>query len=75
MKMSAVLIAACLAGGVMADDKDAKSEKKSPSAAAASSTVATKLKGKLVSLQEKKLADHELKGEPEFYVFYHSASW
>ena len=43
--------------------------------ASAGETVADQLKGKLVSLKDNKSVAHALKGEPEFYVLYHSASW
>jgi hypothetical protein len=76
LKTSAVLLAAFLANAAVADDKDVKSEKKAPAtSAAASSKVAKDLSGKLVSAKDKKLSDYEIKGAPEFYVFYHSASW
>lgn len=42
---------------------------------AADDKVSATLKGKLIVAQEDKIVDAELKGAPEFYVLYHSASW
>ncbi len=43
--------------------------------ATAAESVAEQLKGKLVELKGDKIVKSERKGEPEFYVLYHSASW
>jgi hypothetical protein len=43
--------------------------------ATAADSVAEQLKGKVVVLKDEKSVAHELKGTPEFYVLYHSASW
>ena len=45
------------------------------SAGAGEDKVAAVLKGKLIGLKEGNIADAELSGNPEYYVFYHSASW
>ena len=73
LQTSAILLAALLANTALADDNTAKSEKKAP----ATSKVAQDLSGKLVAAPNgaKELSSYEIKGSPEFYVFYHSASW
>ncbi|NNE93027.1 MAG: hypothetical protein HKN23_15385 [Verrucomicrobiales bacterium] len=37
--------------------------------------VAATLKGNLIEAKDGKVAEAELKGDPEYYVLYHSASW
>jgi hypothetical protein len=41
----------------------------------ADSKVADAIKGTLIGVSEGKAVDVELKGAPEYYVFYFSASW
>ena len=38
-------------------------------------SIADSLKGKLVAAKDGEIVDVELKGDPEYYVLYHSASW
>lgn len=45
------------------------------SSQAEEAAVAEKLKGKIIQVQDGKVAETTLKGSPEFYVLYHSASW
>ncbi len=45
------------------------------SAVGEESAVAEKLKGKLIQVKDGEVVEAALAGEPEFYVFYHSASW
>ncbi|MAS93588.1 MAG: hypothetical protein CMO55_10385 [Verrucomicrobiales bacterium] len=33
------------------------------------------LKGRLVGIEEMSIVEVELTGDPEYFVFYHSASW
>ncbi|MEO0445319.1 MAG: hypothetical protein AAF191_04505 [Verrucomicrobiota bacterium] len=39
------------------------------------SAVATALSGKLIKLAEGDAVTAEVAGDPEYFVFYHSASW
>tara|TARA_R110002096_G_scaffold16106_10_gene54998 strand:- start:8849 stop:9046 length:198 start_codon:yes stop_codon:yes gene_type:complete len=45
------------------------------SASADSSKVAEALNGKLVKIEGDSAVEATLSGDPEYYVFYHSASW
>ena len=38
-------------------------------------SIADSLKGKLIEVKDGEIVDVELKGDPEYYVLYHSASW
>ena len=72
LKLSAFAVAALVAQSAFADKKESKAESVTK---ATKSAVAGKLGGKLVAVKDGKLVDHKLSGSPEFYVFYHSASW
>ena len=38
-------------------------------------SIAASLKGKLIQADGEKIVEAELKGDPEYFVLYHSASW
>lgn len=60
--LAAIAIAAfSLSIGLAADEKK--------------SSIADALKGKLIAAKDGEIADFEIKGDPEYYVLYHSASW
>lgn len=45
------------------------------SAVGEDSTVAEKLKGKLIQVKDGEVVEAAITGAPEYYVLYHSASW
>lgn len=37
--------------------------------------IASSFKGKIIALEDGEIVEAELKGDPEYFVLYHSASW
>jgi len=67
--LAGLFLSAC-GGGGEGDEMPASED-----TGTASIDIPSELDGKLIAAENDEIVEAELTGDPEYYVFYHSASW